>query len=312
MGDDDVSVVGYVVMALLALQFGLQPILIQELNHPDTLKSSCVLATEVAKFFLAGAMLFITGEAKAALKGWTVADSIRAAGTPAIIYAAQNMLVQIAYQNLDGLTFNLLNQTKILFTAVFIYLLIGKRQSKIQIFALAMLFFASLVLTQQESPKGAKQIDFFLGIVPVLLASVLSGLAGALVQRNLQGQQRNTYLYSMELCVFSAITLAAYLFTAEEGRVMAKHGFFHHWTWATFVPVLTSGCGGILVGLVVKYCGGVRKGFSIMLGIILTGVVEWGLYQRALTKELVVALPIVMVSTWLHMKYTYVPPKKAE
>ena len=42
-------------------------------------------------------------------------------------YAFQNIMLQIAYANMDGLTFNLLNQTKILFTAVCLYLVVGNK-----------------------------------------------------------------------------------------------------------------------------------------------------------------------------------------
>ena len=36
-------------------------------------------------------------------------------------------MVQVAYQKLDGLVFNILNQTKMLFTAFFVYLIVGRR-----------------------------------------------------------------------------------------------------------------------------------------------------------------------------------------
>ncbi|MQL90580.1 hypothetical protein Taro_023175 [Colocasia esculenta] len=41
------------------------------------------------------------------------------------IYALQNSLLQISYKNLDSLTFSMLNQTKLLFTAFFTYLILG-------------------------------------------------------------------------------------------------------------------------------------------------------------------------------------------
>ena len=35
------------------------------------------------------------------------------AALPAVLYAIQNILAQVGYDNLDPLTFNLLNQTKV-------------------------------------------------------------------------------------------------------------------------------------------------------------------------------------------------------
>lgn len=64
------------------------------------------------------------GSLKKTFSEWTVTGALTASGLPAIIYALQNSLLQIAYKNLDSLTFSMLNQTKILFTAVCTYLLL--------------------------------------------------------------------------------------------------------------------------------------------------------------------------------------------
>eukprot|EP00052_Salpingoeca_macrocollata_P010042 m.78708 g.78708 ORF g.78708 m.78708 type:complete len:313 (+) comp17374_c0_seq2:1037-1975(+) len=308
---DDLDSRGYVVMALLAVQFGLQPVLVRLFTAPEVLKSSTVLAVELSKFVLAWAMLRREGM-QSALQGWTLADSIRSAGVPAFIYAFQNLLIQTAYQNLDGLTFNLINQTKILFTAVFLFIMMGKRQSWAQCCALAALFGASLLLASQKTPQGARENSFYYGILPVFGASLCSGLASTLSQISLQGRNRNSYLYSMELCVFSSLVLLVNLSLSEEGAIMMQKGFFRGWTWWSLLPIAFSGCGGILVGLVMKYAGGVRKGFSIMAGIVLTGFVEWIAFQRALTPQLIISVPVVILSTWVHIKYPWKPPVKQE
>ncbi len=46
-------------------------------------------------------------------------------------------------------------------------------------------------------------------------------------------------------------------------QTMARDGFFRGWTAVTLAPIVLNGLGGILVGLVMKYAGGVQKGFSI-------------------------------------------------
>lgn len=64
------------------------------------------------------------GSLKKAYKEWTLVGALTASGLPAAIYALQNSLLQISYRNLDSLTFSMLNQTKILFTAFFTYLIL--------------------------------------------------------------------------------------------------------------------------------------------------------------------------------------------
>lgn len=64
------------------------------------------------------------GSLRKVFKEWTLVGSLTASGLPAAIYALQNSLLQISYKNLDSLTFSMLNQTKLFFTAFFTYIIL--------------------------------------------------------------------------------------------------------------------------------------------------------------------------------------------
>jgi UDP-sugar transporter A1/2/3 len=66
----------------------------------------------------------------------------------------QNLLIQYGYGLLDAMTMNLLNQTKTMFAAVFLFLLLGRRQSNVQVVALTMLLAAAMVLTSAPDSGG--------------------------------------------------------------------------------------------------------------------------------------------------------------
>ena len=92
-----------------------------------------------------------------------------------------------SYQNLDGLTFNLVNQTKTIFTVVALYLVMGRRQSVRQCLALASIFGVSLYMaTEKPTSATDRPNSFEYGIVPLVAASMLSGAASAFSQKNLQ------------------------------------------------------------------------------------------------------------------------------
>ena len=57
------------VMVLLALQFGLQPLLTRKYTSPDITKSTVLLVQEVVKGFLALGMLILSGQASKAWQG---------------------------------------------------------------------------------------------------------------------------------------------------------------------------------------------------------------------------------------------------
>jgi UDP-sugar transporter A1/2/3 len=119
---------------LLALQFGLQPLLAGRYTGAGVSKSSVVIATELCKILLAAASLAgESGEERQSLvKSWTLIDSLKVAAVPAVLYAIQNLFSQYGYALLDSMTFNLLNQTKTISTAFWVWVLIGNPQSVVQ------------------------------------------------------------------------------------------------------------------------------------------------------------------------------------
>ena len=139
-----------------------------------------------------------------------------------------------------------------------------------------------------------------------------------------------------ELAAYSIMTLGATLPFSQDGAAILEHGLFHNWSWYTLVPCLTqgllsgvvclmscdddAGLGGIFVGQVVKLAGGVQRGFSIIAGILLTGLIDVAVNNASftlrasmhsllapascvITADMKIALPLVVVGTYLHIKY---------
>jgi UDP-sugar transporter A1/2/3 len=284
--------------------------------------------------------------------GWSIKTWIALAGLPAFLYTIQNVAALMAYQNLEALTFNVLNQTKILSAALSCYFIMGKRQSRTQVISLCILILSTLVIEEILTPSaivsivsmrggapafglqnafkgmtgassslGAKR-HVTHGVVPLLVASLISGMAGALTQKNLQGSQggtlilrkrgtsnetppvsrlpRNAYLFSMEMNVASVILLLASLILSPDGRTIIRspRTFFSNWTPETFIPVITNSIGGILVGLVTKHAGSVRKGFALIFGLLLSGMLQAG--GAGIQAHQVVGGLLAAASLWMH------------
>lgn len=99
-------------MSLLALQFGMQPVLTRKYTPATTCRSAVIITQECVKFVIATFMLSSSGQLKPALEGWTVSSWLTIAFLPAALYVVQNLCSLVAYQNLHPVTFNVLNQTK--------------------------------------------------------------------------------------------------------------------------------------------------------------------------------------------------------
>lgn len=122
----------------------------------------------------------------------------------------------------------------------------------------------------------------------------------------------------------------------EEGGIAS---LFAGWTGWTLIPVFINAAGGIIVGLVTKYAGGVSKGFALIAGILLTAFIQavvqvtfhiimeiraW-LAIQSLTHSSHqftsqarpppflhwIAAILVATSTYMHQAYRSKPPKAA-
>jgi len=166
------------------------------------------------------------------------------------------------------------------------------------------------------------------GIVPILVASLISGMAGSLTEKNLQGSQgsasvwgkkrstktsppasrppRNAYLFSMEMNVASIVLLLGSLFMSSDGRsILRSRTFFSNWTPETFIPVITSSIGGILVGLVTKHAGSVRKGFALIFGLLISGILQAN--GAGIGTHQIVGGLLAAASLWMHTLHPYKP-----
>ena len=115
----------------VAVQFAFQPYLTQWYQG-DMSTASFYILQEIAKIIIGVFMLTVTGALGTNLKTWSLKESLRVAFLPATGYAIQNFLIIQASRTLDGLLFNVLNQTKIIFAAINLYLLGFKTYSFIQ------------------------------------------------------------------------------------------------------------------------------------------------------------------------------------
>ncbi|MFS7949357.1 putative nucleotide-sugar transporter [Helianthus anomalus] len=302
---------------LLTIQYGAQPLISKRCIGRDVIVTSSVLACEIVKVICALFLMAKDGSLNKVFKEWTLIGSLSASGLPAAIYALQNSLLQISYKSLDSLTFSMLNQTKLIFTALFTYFILRQKQSFQQIGALFILILAAVLLSIGEGSRkdyGSDNPDeiVFYGIIPVLIASVLSGLASALCQWASQVKKHSSYLMTVEMSLVGSLCLLASTYKSPDGEAIRQHGFFYGWTPLMMIPVFINAVGGILVGLVTSYAGGIRKGFVMVSALLVTALLQFVFDGKPPSLFCLLALPLVMTSISIYQKYPYRVKKKEE
>lgn len=132
---------------LLAFQFGLQPLISSRYTPIGVNPKTIVIGTELIKVIIS--LIIISLESKEVkqniINKFTLMNSLKRAALPASLYSVQNLFVQYGLKLMDNMTFNLLNQTKTLSAAFFLYIFLGKKQSFIQIIALFLLLGAGIL-----------------------------------------------------------------------------------------------------------------------------------------------------------------------
>lgn len=323
------SVVSVICFLLLTLQCGFQPILIKFFMPEGVVRSTCVLSQEVSKLAMSVSFLLSSGKWSGAIAGWTMESAVLAAGVPAVIFTTQTYLNLMANQILPPVTFSVLNQTKTLSTAFCCFVILNKPQSYLQILALLLLVVSALVnqnilpipcskrpieaRDDPECPPSKPSDDsrqLFMGVVPALAASFLSGLAGALTQKTLTNHARSPHLFNIEIAFFSSCFLVSTLLLGSpDYKLIKEGGFFQGCTWKTAIPIMTNAVGGILVGLVTKHLGAVVKGFAVIFGMIVSGMLQQVFLSNrgeGVTWAQFISGCIGAVSLWMHASY---PPE---
>ncbi|CEG43187.1 cmp-sialic acid transporter 5-like [Plasmopara halstedii] len=300
-------------LMLLALQVGVQPLLMgwyATSAHDVRLRVGVV---EVLKLLLTLALLSLgRGEAGISnqLKTWRWRTAFSTTVLPALIYLLQNLLNHAAVVTLDGVTFNVLNQTKIIWTALLVYLLLGIRQSPLQLVALALLCVAAVLMTaSSRATHNAMQrktdSDVWTGMYQALLGAVLSALAGCIIQKALQKEKRNQYMVTVELSVLGEVTLLALAFVQDRlltsrGNADSQDSMWDGWSVMTLGALMCQALGGVLVGFVIRDCGNVEKNFAVVGGMGLTAWLETFFNGKPFCNNALVAMVLVTISTALY------------
>ncbi|KAJ2313631.1 UDP-galactose transporter Gms1 [Coemansia sp. RSA 2611] len=282
--------------------------------------STAVLMSELAKFAIC---LAIVARASASEHGRLSLRRIYAdvlGGDcwkmliPAGLYTIQNNLQYTAVSLLDAATFQVTYQLKILTTALCAVAMLGTQLSRARWVALVVLT-AGVVLVQlpptaanDNGPPDASFSLQFLGLLAVVIACVLSGLAGVYFEKVLKGSRKSLWTRNVQLSLFStAPALLGVL--AVDGQQIRHTGFFYGYSWWTCGAIACQALGGIVVALVVKYADNILKGFATSISIILSCLASIWLFDFHITPTFISGTALVIYATYMYSRQESALPK---
>ncbi|KAH9268106.1 hypothetical protein BASA83_009497 [Batrachochytrium salamandrivorans] len=235
---------------------------------------------------------------------------------PACLYFAQNCLLYTAADRLDSSTFQVLAQSKLLTTAIFSALILGHSIPLPRAIALAILTagialvhwsdlthtaFTVDVVTDDDAHLGdfSYASDRAIGLFYLLLASILSGLAGVWFEKVLKEHKTSVWLRNIQLSLFTLpfglITLA-YM----DSKRIWEGGIFQGFTLWTIVIVILQALGGLIVAIVVKSADNIVKGFATCISIVLSSLLSVWLFGNSVSHVFMLGVTLVIGSTLLY------------
>ncbi|CAI5960337.1 unnamed protein product [Closterium sp. NIES-64] len=180
---------------------------------------------------------------------------------PAFVYTVQNVLINIAYRHLHPVTFAMLSQTKLLFTALFNFIFLRQKQSVRQVLALLTMLVAAVLLSIADhvqlslslggsEKEGSRDGDGKVGTEEAGSSKASAGGGSGGLTESLAAS-----------VLFGAIPMLAASVTSGFGSMYCQWVSQLNFLHPPFpqVPILTNALAGILVGVVVQVSGGLKK-----------------------------------------------------
>ncbi|CAM9337028.1 unnamed protein product [Ectocarpus sp. 4 AP-2014] len=192
---------------------------------------------------------------------------------PAVVFFVMNLLSYVSLKRVDASTFTVCAQMKILTTAIFSVVLMGRsfharkwRALVLLVLGVTLVSNGSYVSAGKEDKKGIGW-QYVIGVAAVLAEVSLSGFVSVFFEKVLKSRVVNLSVWdrNFQLAMYSIVF---YLPMAlwEEGPL------FQGWTVNAGILSVLGSAGGILVALTMKYTDAVLKTFATSGAIIVTAV----------------------------------------
>lgn len=212
---------------------------------------------------------------------------------PSLLYTLQNNLMFYSLYALSAAVQQVTYQLKILTTAIFSVIVLGKVLEPSKWLALFLLLAGVIMVmmprrslhttTTEPSVLDSSYNSFLeilisgtglststlLGLAAVLAACITSGFAGVYLEKLLKQTKSSIWLRNVQLGFFgSAMALVVAL--SQDFEAIAQHGLLQGYSWRVGCVVLTNALGGLLCAAVLKYADNILRCFSTALSIIST------------------------------------------
>ncbi|KAL4003054.1 UDP-galactose translocator 1 [Acanthocheilonema viteae] len=200
---------------------------------------------------------------------------------PSIAYALQNNLDFVALSNLNAGIYHITTQLKVVSTAIFMIIILGRRFSFTRWLAIFLLFsgVAAVELSIKERNVMKNDENYMVGLGAVLLTCVTAGFAGVYFEYLLKdGSETPFWIRNLQMYSCGLVSAGSGCILSEWDGILAK-GFFYGYNINVIAIILFLSLGGIYISLVVRYLDNLCKSFASAVSIILVIMISYFIFH---------------------------------
>ena len=258
-----------------------------------------LFAAEVLKLLTASTMLAFEHALRKSTASFTSMHGFWMYSIPAFCYFVSNNCMFYIIQHLGATTFQIMNNLKVLSTAVFMHVFLGRRLTWMQWKALMILTIGSMVtqLSAEANQVSAVSTSPLIGYSLVIVSAIASGAGGvfsekllksklAIEGRNACDKEMSIHWQNIQLYVFGVIFGLISLQMDASGSVSPSNLFrgFNSFAYATLGMLVVC---GLLVSFILKYLDNVVKCFCAALSMLIVAILDAAMKRAAIPLRIV-------------------------
>mmetsp|Transcript_34039 Transcript_34039/g.64805 ORF Transcript_34039/g.64805 Transcript_34039/m.64805 type:complete len:443 (-) Transcript_34039:190-1518(-) len=236
------------------------------------------------------------------------------------LYTVQKNLLYLAISNLDAAVFQVTYQAKILTTAIFSVLILGRKLSCRKIVGLVILFIGVAIVqmdkVEQKASQSAQEQRKWVGVLAVLGACCTSGFGGVYFELVLKPRQTESlgggdgmpprsppsvWAKNVQLSAFAFVIALATAFLKDHKIILAD-GFFRGYSPLVWLVISFEAGGGLVTAAVIKYADNILKSFATAVSIVTSTIVSAWVFGFVVSTLFVEGCLLVFVAIGLYSR----------
>lgn len=253
---------------------------------PVYIASTAVLLTECTKvavsiMALASSVGSFTGLPLHVVNQLSPANSLKLL-LPAALYILQNNLVIYCLSHLDAPTYQVLAQLKLLTTAGFSAVFLGKRLHRMQKMALVLLVAGVSVFyacgdTHVDTADGERSWSSMMrGVAGAVGVATSSGFAGVYLEYVMKRTGEtpvSPHIINLYMSLYGIVSAAATVY-AKDGSEVSERGLFSGYNAVVILMILSSATGGVLTSIVISILDNIYKNFAVAVAVYISAFIS--------------------------------------